>query len=322
MNREELIAGLETKYRDFTDALYEELRTREFPFKEQQAAHLEYLDKKLIVRHALPYCITEDAFFGLDAQSVKFLASVLLLHSLALTRMDDYYDGGSHTKSVRELNIHMLAYSLSATHESLMSLLGQSPDARELVKLLNVTKFVHARMYKDYTERYKTEFLERPHARLAAYVHSPKSRLLGSGYWEVMARASFVQRGEAFPGYLHLVDIDLRKFRQLIDELADIDEDLRGGLITLPVLHVLSTHKQSSIIKKRVIDYWSSDMTAELPELALYLEESKTKEWIYVQAMSLYDDAMKRLDSKLSRRNKEYKQLFDFKRAKLESLVV
>jgi hypothetical protein len=149
-DRQILIKDLETKFQPFTDELLNELRHQSFTFKEQKVTHHSHLDQELIIRHALPYCITEEAYFTLDDKDVKFFAAVILLHSLALTRIDDYYDGGDKTKAVEPLNVHALAYSMSATHEAIQSLLKLSTASRELRRMLSVTTFVHSRMYKDY----------------------------------------------------------------------------------------------------------------------------------------------------------------------------
>lgn len=315
--RQQLIGELEERFKPFTDELYKELLAKEFYFEEQTSSHRSHLDAKLITRHTLPYCITEERYFSLQNQDVGFLASVILLHSLALTRIDDYYDGGHKTKRSRPLNVDALAYSLSATHQAMLDLLKQAPNVPELAKLLDVTAFVHARMYKDYSERYRTEYLDSPQRRLQFYLHSPRSRLFGSGYWEVMARASFVQRGKNFPAYLQSIDHKLRKFRQMIDELADIREDLAGGLVTLPVLHALTHHKQPNLVRAAVTGHWAGRTLA----LAPLLEECGTHKWVYKQANALYQSAMTELDRTLGNRGDGYRRLFEYKKAKLDQLI-
>lgn len=311
------ISELENRFRPFTDALNKELQGWRFNFAEQKVAHLLHLNQALIIRHSFPYCISEETYFSLSDRDVKFFAAVILLHSLALTRIDDYYDGGYKTKG-GNLKVDGVAYSLSATHEAIIALLKRAPNTTELAKLLKVTAFVHARMYKDYTERYRQDYLEQPEQRLQTYLYSSKSRLLGSGYWEVMARASFAQRGKAFPSYLHSVDIKLRKLRQIVDELTDVEEDLRGGLITLPVLHALTQKPRA--VRKSILNYWRPDGESN-PSMAQLLEETQTKKWVYEQAMPLYWAAMKELDTRLGNRGDGYRRLFEYKRAKLEMLV-
>lgn len=318
-SRYALISELENRFKPFTDELNKELRGRRFNFAEQKSAHLLHLNKALIVRHSLPYCISEETYFSLDDRDVKFFAAVVLFHSLALTRIDDYYDGGHMTKGGM-LTVEGIAYSLNATHEAIIALLKYAPDGAELAKLLKVTAFVHARMYKDYTERYRKDYLDQPEQRLQTYLYSSRSRLLGSGYWEIMARASFAQRGKTFPAYLHSVDIKLRKLRQIVDELADVEEDLKGGLITLPVLHALTQNPRAA--RKSILDYWQLDNESkDNLSITQLLEETQTKKWIYEQAMPLYWAAMKELDTKLGNRGDGYRRLFEYKRAKLEMLA-
>lgn len=319
-DRQKLIHELEDQFAPFTHELCSELRAQHFYFKEQRLAHQFHLDARLVVRHALPYCITEQTYFGSSQPDVQFFAGVILLHSLALTRIDNYYDGGHKAKDICELDVSALAYSLTATHEALDRLLKHAPDTRKLAHLLSVTNFVHSRMYKDYTERYRPEYLLLPEKRIDHYLHSQRSRLLGSGYWEVMARASFVQRAKPFPAHLHAIDIKLRKFRQMIDELADVEEDVCSGLVTLPVLHALAHHKQTAILRSKIIKCWDHK-AAEAAGIDTFLHESGTHAWIHKQAMELHDAAMKELDQALGERDEGYRRLFEYKRQKLELLV-
>lgn len=317
--RRAYISELEDRFKPFTDALNKELQGWRFNFAEQKTAHLLHLDQSLVVRHSLPYCISEETYFSLSDQDVKFFAAVILLHSLALTRIDDYYDGGHKTKG-GTLKVDGIAYSLSATHEAVIALLKRTPNVTELAKLLKVTAFVHARMYKDYTERYRQDYLDHAEQRIQTYLYSSKSRLLGSGYWEVMARASFTQRGKIFPAYLHSVDIKLRKLRQIVDELADVEEDLRGGLITLPVLHALTL--KPKVTRQSILKYWQSNSEDKNgSSITQLLEETHTKKWISHQAMPLYWAAMKELDTRLGNRADGYRRLFEYKKAKLEMLM-
>lgn len=317
--RKLMLSELEQRFEPFTNALVSELQNWQFTFKEQRLVHLLHLDPALVVRHSLPYCITQEAYFGLDEQDVGFFAAIILLHSLALTRIDNYYDGGNQTRG-GVLNVEDIAYSLGATHEAAAALLKRTPNTTELAKLLEVTTFVHARMFKDHLERYNPAFLERPEQQLQAYLHSSKSRLLGSGYWEVMARAAFVQHGKPFPMHLHSIDIKLRKLRQIIDELADVEEDLRGGLITLPLLHALT--QKPELMRQNIQNYWhAKDEAKDCSHILASLAETQTKQWIYSQAMALYESAMDELDTHLGNSGDGYRQLFEFKRAKLEMLM-
>lgn len=316
INRQDYIRGLEERYRPFTKVLHDKLREWRFHFVEQQHAHHRHIDERLIVRHALPYCITEETFFGLNEDDVDFLAAVMLLHSLALTKIDDYYDGGNQTKG-GELQVDAIAYSLSATHEAMTQLVAVAPNGLELARMLDVTNFVHSRMYKDYTERYRPEYLDAPQSRLDTYLHSPTSRLLGSGYWEVMARAAFVQRGMAFPEYLRQLDHKLRKLRQLVDELADVEEDIRGGLVTLPILHALVNHINPGEVQREIMCIWQGGNTRRLREL---LVEAQTAEWVREKAQLLHAESMRELDATIGRTDKGFRELFQYKLAKLKEI--
>lgn len=322
-DRAQIITDLEHKYDGFLTGLLESLRNQQFIFEEQRVAHLRMLDSKLVIRHALPYCITEEAFFEIDDSYIPFFTAVILLHTLALTKIDDYYDGGYRTKYPdAKLDVSALAYSLSATHESILSLITKSPDSTQLVGLLNITRFVHARMNKDSTERYDPRYLHVSDDTLNDYLYNSNSRLLGSGYYEVMARASFVQRGKAFPAALHELDTKLRRFRQIIDELEDVRQDLAGGLITLPIIHLLQNSRHPRDVRRIIQASWKADEVIDPDWLDYQFATTHTKQWIYDHAKTIYDEAIAAIDDLPTPRSEGYRKLFDYKRAKLDQLAI
>ncbi|MCL2280808.1 hypothetical protein FWC31_02900 [Candidatus Saccharibacteria bacterium] len=306
MDRAQIIEGLEKQNRDFTKALLEELENQKFNFPEINKIHKNHLDKKLIVRHALPFCITERTFFG-EPANVDFFTNIILLHTLALTRIDDYYDGKNDN-----IKVENLAYALSVTHTAISKIVGSDFTNKQMKDLIDITKFVHARMFKDSLERYDEKFLHNPRKNLNSYLTSPKSRIFASGYWEVMARASFVSRGKNFPWVLHSLNEKLRKLRQVVDEYFDVEEDLRGGLVTLPTLYVLANSERSNEFKEQIIEFWHGGSE---PILSEFLEETNVKDWMKNLAKNIYSSAITEL--KLIEKDAGYKNLFDYKLAKI-----
>ena len=75
-------------------------------------------------------------------------------------------------------------------------------------------------------------------------------------------------------------------------------------------------------VRQSITSYWHADNTnSTVSSIDNLLRETKTKKWVYKQAMPLYWSAMKELDARLGNRGDGYRRLFEYKRAKLEMLV-
>lgn len=98
--------------------------------------------------------------------------------------------------------------------------------------------FVIERMYQDWNERFRPFSVELAPSMVDDYLQSSNSRLLGSGYWEVMIRSAWIAAfpDSAVPETLITFSSHIRRLRQLVDELDDISDDLASGLLTLPIL--------------------------------------------------------------------------------------
>ena len=311
MDRAEIISRLEKQNKDFTDCLLDKLRRRKFDFATLGELHAAHLDEKLIVRHALPFCITERTFFGEPPAGADFFANIILLHTLALTRIDDYYDGADD-----DIRVDNLAYALAATQTAARELFADKTFSRNnyqgIAQLLDVTKFTHARMFQDSIERYDERLLQNPRRRRAEYLTSRRSRLFASGYWEVMARASFARRGRAFPRILHRLDDKLRRLRQIVDEFYDVEEDLAAGLVTLPTLYILSESDKADEFRDEIVAFWHGGAAPRVREL---MTETGADAWLKNLATAVYRDGVKELRS--VRRDAGYRALFDYKIEKL-----
>jgi hypothetical protein len=310
------------------------LNSLKFEFPEITKAHAEQLRPDLIFRHSLPFCITEDSFFEPDSSSGRVLAALLAGHTLALTHLDYHLDGSSPNPyseaTARKMSAAIAAvYSARMIYESgkILSAIG-GIDWLFRDVLEPVSGFVVLRMHKDWSERYSEVLLKGTSEQLEEYLYSPMSRLLGSGYWEVMVRGSFASHSSSPPGPLLQSIQQLRKLRQIVDDIADFDEDLRAGLVTTPLLFALQNSQHRERLSDAVRSLWHSreigaaDSTdAMVAEVRSLVTSSAGFDESSRLANTIWEDGAALCERHLGRHATGYVALLDLKRAKLEQLA-
>lgn len=323
--------SLATRYRSHVLAAIEMLQELRFTFPGIEKAHAEQLRPDLIFRQALPFCITEDAYFGLSEESDRVLAAVLACHTLALTQLDYHLDGsfpdsGATVTAAVLPAITAVTYALRMVYAVPQLLPEPGVVGRLFADVFNpVSGFVIERMHEDWTERYTSVGLDLPVEGLQGYLESPSSRLLGSGYWEVMVRGSFSGRGAVPPAALIDVVRELRRLRQVVDEVADFEEDLLAGLVTLPLLFALN-EGDGGCLRRLVRRLWGmesehSGRSALLGEIRAAVADLNGFRRCHDLADGLWRDAVARCESELDGRGAWFALLLDLKRAKLAELA-
>jgi hypothetical protein len=265
--RLESFAALADRYRPVVHDALALLQAVEFEFPALTKAHVEQLRPDLLFRQSLPFCVTEETFFALDGSSSPVLAALFAGHTLALTHLDYHLDGSTPDPSATATALKMepttaVAYSVRVMLTA-ARILDEVANGQRLFQHAfdPVSGFVLARMHQDWLERYDPAQLSDAAARLGEYLNSPTSRLMGSGYWELMIRGSFVRHGARCTPGIDVLAATLRKLRQAVDEIADFDEDLRAGLATTPLLFALAglPGAAASVLAEAVRSAWSSN---------------------------------------------------------------
>jgi hypothetical protein len=319
--------SLATRYRSHVLAAIELLRELRFTFPAIEKAHAEQLRSDLIFRHALPFCVTEDAYFGLSAESDRVLAAVLACHTLALTQLDYHLDGSFPDSRATATAAGLtpataVAYALRMVYAVPRLLPEPGLVGRLFADAFEpVSGFVIERMHEDWSERYTAVGLELPAERLREYLESQTSRLLGSGYWEVMVRGAFSGHGAVPPDALIEVVRELRRLRQVVDEVADFEEDLRAGLVTLPLLFAL-IEGDGGALREMVLGLWDAPERAEpVGEIRAAVTALGGFERCCELADGMWRGAVARCADELGERGAGFAALLDLKRAKLAELA-
>lgn len=295
-------------------------------------AHSEQLRPELIFRHALPFCIAEDAFFGLRPSSPRVLAALLAGHTLALTHLDYHLDGARPDPDAPATARKMAAATAVAYSIRMVYAAGRIADGLPRGNLFAdvldpVSGFVVLRMHEDWQERYTLDVLDNPAHHLRQYLGSRTSRLLGSGYWEVMVRGAFASHSVEPSRQLIAIVRSLRKLRQIVDEVADFREDVRAGLATTPLLFALADQSAGAETAGLLRSLWTRQANgAPLPETGLTeLRNAVIAADGFDRSFRLADSAwmawVSRCERLLGTRADGFVALLDLKRAKLAELA-
>jgi hypothetical protein len=325
---------LSHRYRARISEAIEILRRLQFELPQIGESHEKQLQPELLFRQSIPFCLTEDAYFRPSETTNISLAGLLAGHTLALTHLDYHLDGSvpdqGHAATARKMDL------LSATTYAIRMiyaagrLLSQAGNADAMFRdaFEPISGFVLLRMYEDWKERYCEAFLDEPERRVQEYLESPTSRLLGSGYWELMPRGCFISHGTSAPPELIKTLRILRKLRQVVDEIADFEDDVRSGLVTVPLMYALQSTPDRRTVRESVLRLWhSSTGQSHEPADEIFskvrklIEDSGAFEASHELAQSLWREASAYCERSLGTKSTGYLLLLDLKRAKLEMLA-
>lgn len=325
---------LSHKYRARISEAITILRHLQFELRQIGESHEKQLQPELLFRHSIPFCVTEDAYFEPTETTNISLAGLLAGHTLALTHLDYHLDGSvpneDHAATARKMDlVSATTYAIRMIYAA-GRLLSQTSNADAMFRdaFEPISGFVLLRMYEDWKERYCETFLDEPEKRLQDYIESSTSRLLGSGYWELMPQGCFITHGASAPPELIKTLRMLRKLRQVVDEIADFEDDVRSGLVTVPLMHALQSTAGSTTVRDSVVRLWHgrtdhSDASGDelFTEVRKLVEDSGAFEASHQLAHSLWCKASAYCERTLGVRSTGYLLLLDLKRAKLEMLA-
>ncbi len=329
--RRRAFENLSASCRPYVDAAIAVLNEGHYEFDSIRAIHEVQLRRPLIERHSFPYLLTHHALFPGRPVDVRVLAACLAGHTLALTHLDYHLDGaepaGHRTvTAVKVAAPSAVSYALRMVYRA-GYLASQSPACARLHAEVfePVSGFVIARMHEDWLTRYDVDAVRRTGQKdCEEYLTSSRSRLLASGYWEVMARAAVIANGAALPGAIIRYCEGLRKLRQLADEAEDLAEDLKSGLLTLPTLIRLAA-PDSRALRDGLADAWkdgesTKDLEHLVEELVALVSTQEIGRRISAHA-DIFGDRACAAAMESTPRPGALEVLLDLKRAKLEDAL-
>jgi hypothetical protein len=294
-----------------------------------QAVHDSQLRPELLFRHALPYWVTEDAYFPRDPSAPEPLTALLAGHTLALTHLDYHLDGSSPDPNAAATAVKLdagtaVAYAVRMIYGA--GAIAGKDAGRVFADVFNpVSSFVTLRMHEDWLERYSRKYLKGMPTRLNTYLTTDESRLMASGYWEVMVRGAFAAHTGTPASDMMAIVRNLRRLRQLVDEIADFADDLRAGLVTAPTLFA-ATNGDATKLEQTIDSFWTTQRpdrspasSERLDDIVRLVDQDGGFEAAYTYADEMWHASVQLCES-LPVPKDGILALLDLKRAKLEML--
>lgn len=253
--RARIYAHLNREFEEIISCVMSILHSYDLEFVEMKQVHAIELRRALIERHCLPYLLTHRALFGEEPVDCRILSACVAGHTLALTQLDYHLDGAAPSPANEATAVPVpVASAVSYAVRMIYAAGSIASNSGKVGRLFSeafdpISGFVISRMHADWVSRFNIEDLQaEPSLSLKRYLEEPSSRLNGSGYWELMVRAAYIANSQReVPQNLVVYAQSLRRLRQIVDETADIEEDLRSGLITLPTLLAMARDKEDRV---------------------------------------------------------------------------
>jgi hypothetical protein len=219
----------------------------------------------------------------------SFCCNFINGYALPLLLLDSWLDSN---KSVDKGLLSIVFNSIYYTQHSMRGL----PNHDQILARLNRNYRIEtSSLVAEYGSRYTLP----PSLSIEPYVAQAEGkfqtfyRSIGRSFASVVG-ATLDLRGLPISYYLEEMMNMYGLLRQIPDDIVDFEEDLRGGVITLPALYMLKSIDISSLIEQ----YWNGQI--QFSEIEQYAVQTKTYEKCRRLFLSLYDKcrALKQLFQK------------------------
>jgi hypothetical protein len=316
------------KYGRFLGEVLHRLRHNDvFNSQSLNTTFRKYLDAQLVCKQLMPLFATADAH-GLLKESeedlIQFGLGYVITKTTALNALDTHVDLSISYNTEKDVaqerdSRATTLLCISSIFRGFNLLNSGCAAGRSVDIVSSVFAEVMEIMFEDYRSRFNIHDLTVPDKRLDLYKNGKLSPLKGSGFYEATIRSGLAIIGvEEQPG-MDVFLTNFRKLRQIVDEIADVPEDIRVGRLTFPVLIGLTNDKFSHAIISTVRRIWEisgeivclssrNDMStiATLKEdtrlkslvsdLGLLLEQSNAWEEAYVFADNLFLEVVESME--------------------------
>jgi hypothetical protein len=271
----------------------------------------------LVERHSFPFFLMIADMASHPSAVIDYLVSALLAHTNPITHLDVYTDRSLGPRSDVSGLLDDAGYSLAALYRASERAASLEYGSTLIKECFPVSAFVAERMFLDNRERpYTVPDEDAVRDVLRDYLSSPTSRLLGCGYFEVMAKAALASNGVvADPTTIESLR-RLRMLRQLTDEVIDLVEDLDAGMLTFPALLLLEEDygNAAPIIK-------NFETRRDARSLQALLRHSRVPAKLYENCVELHRQGVS-LWSQRWGRSATFVKLFDLRMAFLRQEAV
>jgi len=154
---------------------------------------------------------------------------------------------------------------------------------------VRLTSEMYDRMITEHHLRFKT-IPQFPADAITDYL-SPQSRLRSSVFFGVLPTWAYVLANKTPPPQIEESTLALRIVRQLNDEILDVHEDIRGGLLTLPWIYAL---EEKPKLRQAITNLWENPNNLNLfSDCIRILNESSGKKRASAKSLEFLSQSMK-----------------------------
>lgn len=241
-----------TKYGIYTKQVLKELR-RHSRRRKWLRDLLDLASWRKVERHFFPVFATASILGGVTPNHVTFCSAYARAVSLPVLGIDRLIDRPEFEQTqTRSAYKDLLSYWCS-NYDGIRDLI-RLPNGQRVLDLVSSNYYdVFCSLFEDLLSRYDDSLLSRPERTLASFFRSPHSQLTCK-YFAVTVQASFLISSQDIDSNTIAFSESFGRIRQLIDEVADVSEDLKMGKVTLPVLFCLA--RDDSRYKSAILDLW------------------------------------------------------------------
>jgi hypothetical protein len=248
---------LETRYRTSYRQLFQMIspesrlmQQQPEPFQRRWRIHY---DPITIWKQVCPLFVFGDALEGVKQRHIRLAAAYTIGYGIPIMAVDQMLDALPHARQdMQDWFFVLAAYALG-----LEQLHAAHVPARIATRFLDYTHQMHHFLWREKSSHFRLPDAVSP-AVLQDYL-TGDSRLLSSIFFGTTIEWAFILHQGTVPAQFKPVLPNLRRLRQLNDELVDVDDDIRYGIVTYPYLHGLASPQYGQQLAQNIRTTWELD---------------------------------------------------------------
>jgi hypothetical protein len=290
---------LEEKYSSFLRTLYMELSSESVFIKHysQDFKRLweTYFDPVTLWKQLIPLLVFANTIDHLREDHLEIAKIYSLGQGIPSVVIDSHLDNSLNTNSAWP---DVTLFALTAVVFSIKELLRTGFDENIITIYLSHIQHMYNSMWNEWNTRYNMPDIITENT-LEEYIFG-ESRLTSSVFFGITIEWAFSISGIKLPTNLRKGIEFLRRVRQLNDEIADFEHDVKIGLITYPLLTGLSSKGIGSDLAAKIRSIWEYEQKSHeshgiddlLYNVWLLLVESGSFEKSAMASMQLLDQSI------------------------------
>jgi len=251
---------LEVKYHNIFQELFEEMAPQSKFIQSQPSYFVDtwekHFDHVTVWKQLITFFVFAKAMGEIRELHLSLAKAYIVGQAIPSMVVDSFIDINNSNRISPSAAGTPLLFSLTAYNLGLKMLHSVNVNQDLNLVFLDYTREMYNLMWNEKNTRFQLP-KEVNRYLLEDYVKG-KSRLLSSIFYAVNIQWVFTISNLEIPNYFNNAILAIRKVRQLNDEIADLDEDIHEGLITLPYLHSLNNKTISSQMKQNITGTWNA----------------------------------------------------------------